>query len=92
MAALWSGELVPVSEAQKKRLALRALRQVRKAYRAADTAGESLERWLDGQINRKTRLLPGQLNRGVIVFQAYFVRVRQLETQLTDLVYTVANI
>ena len=40
---------------------IKALRQTRAAYRAADTAGEKEERELDRLIKRKTRMNANQL-------------------------------
>jgi len=41
---------------ERKRLVVKALRQVRAAYRRADTAGERVERELDRLIRRKTQI------------------------------------
>jgi hypothetical protein len=84
--------LVPRSEAQRKRLVLQSARVARRWYRRADTTGEVLERWLDRQINRKTRIMPAEVQRGVKLFQQYFQQVRQLEVVLSDLAYTSSQV
>jgi hypothetical protein len=45
-----------LTDAQARNLVIKALRQARAAYRAADTAGEMEERELDRLIKRKTRI------------------------------------
>lgn len=45
-----------LTDAQARNLVIKALRQARAAYRAADTAGEKEERELDRLIKRKTRI------------------------------------
>lgn len=86
------GGNAPASEAQKKRVVLASARRVRQLYRKADTSGEILERWLDRQIDRRTRIMPAQVQRGVTLFQDYFAKVRSAESAMTDLVYTSANL
>lgn len=83
--------ILPGTEAQRKRAVLQIARQVRKAYRAADTAGEVLERWLDRQISRKTRIMPKSVNTGVRLFRAYWDRVRLLEQYMSDFAYIAAS-
>jgi hypothetical protein len=50
-----------LTDAQARNLVIKALRQARAAYRAADTAGEIEERELDRLIKRKTRMNANQL-------------------------------
>lgn len=50
-----------LTDAQARNLVIKALRQARAAYRAADTAGEKEERELDRLIKRKTRINANQL-------------------------------
>jgi len=50
-----------LTDAQARRLVIKALRQARAAYRVADTAGEHEERELDRLIKRKTRINANQL-------------------------------
>lgn len=83
---------VPQTEAQRKRVVLAAARVARRWYRRADSQGEILERWLDRQINRKTRIMPAEVQRGVKIFQAYFQNVRNLEIVMSDLVYTSSQV
>lgn len=85
-------DLLPRTEAQRKRLVLQSARAARRQYRRADTAGELLERWLDRQIARKTRIMPAEIQRGVRLFQAYFANVRAVETVLTDVIYTASQV
>lgn len=87
-----ASDLLPRTEAQRKRLVLQAARSARRQYRRADTAGEMLERWLDRQIARKTRIMPAEIQRGIRLFQGYFANVRAVETVLTDLVYTSSQV
>lgn len=50
-----------LTDAQARNLVIKALRQVRQAYRTADTQGEREERELDRMIKRKTRISANQL-------------------------------
>lgn len=50
-----------LTDAQARNLVIKALRQARAAYRAADTQGEREERELDRLIKRKTRISANQL-------------------------------
>lgn len=80
--------LLPKTEAARKRTVLQAARRARAAYRRADTAGEVLERWLDREIKRKTRIMPASVMRGLRLYQAWFLEVRKVETAFADLGYT----
>jgi hypothetical protein len=51
------------------------VRQVRKTYRTADTAGEKLERELDRLIKRKRLLQPDDLKTAVKLYLAYDMAV-----------------
>lgn len=84
--------LSPGSEAQRKRQVLQIARATRRAYRAADSAGELLERWLDRQIDRKTRIMPRSVSQGIQLFRAYHAQVKNVESMLTDLAYVSTNL
>lgn len=87
-----SDAFLPQTEAQRKRVVLAAARVARRWYRRADSQGEVLERWLDRQISRKTRIMPAEVQKGVKLFQAYFQSVRNLEIVMSDLVYTSSQV
>lgn len=82
----------PRSEAGKKHQVLVTARSVRRAYRRADTAGEKFERWIDRQIERKTRIMPAEVARGVPLFEAYWAGVRALEEAMADFAYISAEV
>jgi hypothetical protein len=66
-----------LTDAQARNLVVKALRQARAAYRAADTAGEREERELDRLIKRKTRMNANQL----LELHKRYERYLQLTTQ-----------
>lgn len=57
--------------AQRREAVVRGLREARKAYRKADTAGEKLERELDRLILRKTIITPEQLQKMTQLYVDY---------------------
>ena len=59
------------SFAQRRNAVNRALRQVRKSYRVADSSGEALERELDRLIARKTIVSPETLRSLINRYEAY---------------------
>jgi len=71
---------------QLRSLVVRGLRAARKVYRAADTAGEILERTLDRLILRKTLVTPAQLEPLLSRWGTYKARVQALEKALADAV------
>lgn len=71
------------SFAQRRNAVNRALRQVRKAYRASDSAGEVLERELDRLINRKTIVNPETLRSVVTKYEAYNRASIEIQRSLT---------
>lgn len=73
-----------MTESEFKRLVLQAARNARKAYRKADTAGEVLERWLDRQIERKTRIRASQAEAVIPRWEAFRDNVMALERALAD--------
>lgn len=76
---------MPSNAAQSEALVKRVLRLTRKAYRSADSSGEVLERWLDRQINRKTRTTRTQADAVIPLWETYRDRVKTLEAALADL-------
>ena len=73
-----------MTESEQKRLALQAARGARRQYRKADTSGEVLERWLDRQIKRKTRIHRSQALAVLPLWEAFRDQVRGLERALAD--------
>ena len=71
---------------QLRNLVTRGLRGARKIYRAADTAGEKLERTLDRLILRKTLITPKQMEPLLVLWKAYRERVLAVEKALADAV------
>lgn len=73
-----------MTESELRRLVLQSVRNVRRAYRKADSAGEILERWLDRQIERKTRILTSQAVAVIPKWESYRDSVQALEKALGD--------
>jgi len=71
------------SFAQRRNAVNRAIRQVRKAYRQADSLGETLERELDRLIDRKTIVSPESLRTLYQKYDAYLNAAAQLQRSLT---------
>lgn len=67
------------SFAQRRNAVNRALRQVRKSYRAADSAGELLERELDRLVDRKTIVSPESLRRMTSLYEAHLRAVQDIQ-------------
>lgn len=86
MASIEAGRL---TDAQARNLVIKALRQARKAYRAADTAGEKEERELDRLIKRKTRMNATQLVTLAERYKAYVTLCNRIQLPLQD-AYNVA--
>ncbi len=78
-----------LTDAQARNLVIKALRQARAAYRAADTAGEKEERELDRLIKRKTRINASSLVTLANRYTKYQQLVSQVQLPLTD-AYSVA--
>ena len=74
-----------MTESERRRVVQTALRNARRTYRAADTAGEVLERWFDRMINRSTRVTCSQLSPGVLKWEDYRNKVMALEKAWADL-------
>lgn len=79
-----------LTDAQARNLVIKALRQARAAYRAADTAGEVEERELDRLIKRKTRINASSLVTLANRYAKYQQLVNQVQLPLTD-AYSVAS-
>lgn len=80
-----------MTEAARKRIVLASARNVRRMYRRADTAGEIVERWLDRQISRKTRIQPSQFAVILPKWEVYRDMVVGIERAVIDFLRT-ANI
>lgn len=70
---------------QKRELVIKAVRNLRKSYRTADTAGEVMERNLDRLIKRKTLITREQLTPLTTQYQKWMDGVKRVEEQLTAL-------
>jgi len=68
----------------------RALRAVRRVFRASDSTGEMFERRLDRLIERKTQVQPEEMDPLVRDYMAYKGRVLNLERSMADVVGIVA--
>lgn len=79
-----------LTDAQARNLVIKALRQTRAAYRAADTAGEKEERELDRLIKRKTRMNANQLLTLDTRYKAYLKLTTAMQVSLTN-AYEVAS-
>lgn len=78
-----------LTDAQARSLVIKALRQARKAYRQADTAGEKEERELDRLIKRKTRMNATQLITLADRYKNYQTLCNRIQLPLQD-AYNVA--
>ena len=79
-----------LTDAQARALVVKALRQARAAYRAADTAGEKEERELDRLIKRKTRMNANQLKTLSDRYTEYTKKVIAVQLPLKN-AYEVAS-
>jgi len=73
-----------MTESERRATVVRAGRNVRKAYRRADSAGEQLERTLDRLLARKTRITPEQALKVDPLYKEYRDKVSSVERALTD--------
>lgn len=78
-------------ESDRKRQVNAALRQVRRAYRQADSAGEKFERIIDRLVARKTRPASEDLLPLANQFAVYNGGIQALSKGLTDLYKIVAD-
>ena len=79
-----------LTDFQALQIAVKALRQARGRYRAADTAGEKFEREVDRLIKRKTRLNAGSLVTLNRLYDEYTKLVEQIQVGLSQ-AYDVAS-
>jgi hypothetical protein len=79
-----------LTDAQARNLVVKALRQARAAYRAADTMGEREEREYDRLIKRKTRINAASLVTLAKRYSEYQKLVNAIQLPLTD-AYAVAS-
>ena len=77
-----------LTDAQARNLVIKALRQARVAYRAADTAGELEERELDRLIKRKTRINSSSMVTLANRYQKFLQLASAIQQPLAD-AYTV---
>jgi hypothetical protein len=75
-----------MTQLELKRFVLQAARAARRQYRRADTAGEKLERWLDREIKRKTRIQRDEALKMVPLWELYRDQVKGLERALADFI------
>jgi len=73
-----------LTDAQARNLVIKALRQARAAYRAADTAGEREEREYDRLIKRKTRINSSSLVTLVKRYNSFQALVNKIQLPLAD--------
>jgi hypothetical protein len=73
-----------LTDAQARNLVIKALRQARAAYRAADTAGELEEREYDRLIKRKTRINASSFTTLSARYEAYVKLVERIQIPLSD--------
>lgn len=71
------------SFAQRRNAVNRAIRQVRKSYRTADSLGEILERELDRLIDRKTIVSPDSLRALTSKYEAYLRSAQDIQRSMT---------
>lgn len=74
------------TEAEIRRLIVQSARNARRVYRQADTAGESVERWLDRMIERKTRITSDQAMPLVNLWEDWRNKVRACELAFADFI------
>lgn len=77
--------LASLTDAQARNLVVKSIRQVRRSYRAADTAGESEERELDRLIKRKTRMNANQLDTLMRRYDTYVALVERIASDMAVL-------
>ena len=75
-----------MTESELRRLIVQSVRNARRLYRQADTAGEVLERWLDRMIERKTRITCSQMDPVVPKWEDYRNKVMACERALADMI------
>lgn len=80
-----------LTDAQARNLVIKALRAARRAYRAADTAGEKEEREYDRLIKRKTRINANSLDTLVRRYMAYQKLVEAIQIPLNDAIVVAKN-
>lgn len=80
-----------LTDAQARNLVIKALRQARQAYRAADTAGEREERELDRLIKRKTRMNANQLLTLHNRYKAYLDLTTKAQVPLSNAFEVASN-
>ncbi len=77
-----------MTEREFRRLVLAAARAARRQWRKSDTAGEKLERWLDREINRKTRIRAEQALAVIPLWEAFRDQVKGVERAIADFIAT----
>lgn len=66
------------TQGERRKQAIQAVRALRRHYRAADTAGELVERELDRLVKRKTLVQPESLQKTGNNIDAYVMKVNTL--------------
>jgi len=77
-------EYARLSDAQARNLVIQSLRNARKAYRKADSAGERFEREIDRLITRKSRINAGSLQQLNALYRTYNALSDAVQVPLTD--------
>lgn len=73
-----------MTDAGARNLVIKSLRQSRATFRAADTAGEALEREFDRLIKRKTRITSASLVTLSKRYDDFLHKVESVQIPLTD--------
>lgn len=71
-----------LTDAVARNLVIKALRQVRRRYRTADTYGEKVERELDRLIKRETRINAASFNTLITRYSEFAQLVQDIQKEL----------
>lgn len=80
------------TQGERRQQAVRAIRELRRLYRKADSSGEKVERELDRLIKRKTLISPDSLATLGRLLQGYIRNQEVLEMGYADAATIVENI
>lgn len=80
------------TQGERRRQAIAAVRQLRRAYRTADSAGEKLERELDRLIKRKTLISPDSLDTANDLMNGYAAAVQNTVNVMVGVFTIILNI
>lgn len=80
------------TQGERRRQAVAAIRALRRSYRAADTAGEKLERELDRLVKRKRLIQNESLATTGRLLDEYAINVQNILNVYIDTVQIIINI